>query len=259
MLGYHAGTLPAVIAMTESRVALITGAARRIGAEIARTLHRAGFDLALHYRRSADEVEALRDALEALRPGSTLLLQADLADIGRLPALVEATLARFGRLDALVNNASSYFRTPVGAIGLDDWNALFAANAQGPLFLSQAAAPALATQRGTIVNLVDIYAERPLEQHTVYCMAKAALAMMTLSLARELGPAVRVNGVAPGNVLWSENPVKAETLAVVEERTALARQGSPADIAEAVRWLLVDARYTTGQILRVDGGRSLFI
>jgi pteridine reductase len=243
----------------ERPVALITGAARRIGAEIARVLHGAGFDLALHHRHSVDDAEALRDELEATRPGSALLLQADLADLPRLPLLVEQTLQRFGRLDALVNNASSYFRTPLGSIGSDHWDALFSANAQGPLFLSQAAVPALRERTGAIVNLVDIYAERPLEQHTVYCMAKAALAMMTLSLAKELGPDIRVNGVAPGNVLWSDNPVKAETLAVVEERTALARQGSPADIAEAVRWLLVDARYTTGQILRIDGGRSLFI
>jgi pteridine reductase len=240
-------------------VVLVTGAAKRIGAEIARVLHRAGFDLALHYRRSAADVEALRDELEAARPDSTLLLQADLADLPRLPALVERTLARFGRLDALVNNASSYFRTPLGGIEPDDWQVLFGANAQGPLFLSQAAVPALRARRGAIVNLVDIYAERPLEQHTVYCMAKAALAMMTLSLAKELGPTIRVNGVAPGNVLWSENPVKAETLAVVEERTALQRQGAPADIAEAVRWLLQDAGYVTGQILRIDGGRSLYI
>jgi pteridine reductase len=245
--------------MTKPPVALITGAAKRIGAEIARVLHRAGYDLALHYRSSAAEIGALRDQLEAERAGSTLLLQADLADIERLPALIEQTVARFGRLDALVNNASSYFRTPLGEIDAAAWTALFSANAQGPLFLSQAAVPALRAARGAIVNLVDIYAERPLEQHTVYCMAKAALAMMTLSLARELGPAIRVNGVAPGNVLWSENPVKAETLAVVEERTSLQRQGSPADIAEAVRWLLVDAHYVTGQIIRVDGGRSLFI
>lgn len=240
-------------------VVLVTGAARRIGACIARRLHGAGVDLVLHYRGSAAEAEALRDALEAERAGSTLLLQCDLADLDRLPGLVDATLAQFGRLDALVNNASSYYRTPVGAIGIDDWNALFSANAQGPLFLAQAATQALRAQRGCIVNIVDIYAERPLEQHTVYCMAKAALGMMTLSLARELGPEVRVNGVAPGNMLWSENPVKAETLAVVEERTALRRQGRPEDIAEAVRWLVLDAPYVTGQILRIDGGRSLFI
>ncbi len=246
--------------MTNPRpVALVTGAARRVGAEIVRTLHRAGYDIALHYRGSGAEAQALRDALEADRRGSVLLLQADLLQLDRLPALVDQVLARFGRLDALVNNASSYYRTPIGTIDATRWNDLFATNAQAPLFLSQAAAPALRASCGAIVNLVDVYAERPLEQHTVYCMAKAALAMATLSLAKELGPEVRVNGVAPGNVLWSENPVKAETLAVVEERTCLQRQGSPQDIAETVRWLLMDARYVTGQIIRVDGGRSLFI
>jgi len=243
----------------ERPVALVTGAARRIGAEIARHLHRAGYDLALHYRSSLADADALRDELQAQRAGSVLLLQADLTDLDRVPALVERTLQHYGRLDALVNNASSYFRTPVGAIDLPRWNDLFATNAQAPLLLAQAAVPALRERRGAIVNLVDIYAERPLEQHTVYCMAKAALLMMTLSLAKELGPEIRVNGVAPGNVLWSDNPVKAETLAVVEERTCLGRQGEPADIAEAVRWLLQDARYTTGQILRIDGGRSLYI
>jgi len=238
---------------------MITGGAKRIGAAIARRLHEAGFNLALHYRGSAEEAGALCAELEQMRADSTLLLQCDLADIARLPTLVDATLQRFGRLDALVNNASSYYRTPVGSIGIDDWNTLFAANAQAPLFLAQAANQALRARRGCIVNIVDIYAERPLEQHTVYCMAKAALGMLTLSLARELGPEVRVNGVAPGNMLWSENPVKAETLAVVEERTALRRQGRPEDIAEAVRWLILDAPYVTGQILRIDGGRSLFI
>ncbi len=240
-------------------VAMVTGGAKRIGAAIARRLHTAGFDLVLHYRGSADEARALSMELEQARADSTLLLQCDLAEVARLPSLIEASLSRFGRLDALVNNASSYYRTPLGAITVEDWNALFAATAQGPLFLAQAASQALRARRGCIVNIVDIYAERPLEQHTVYCMAKAALGMMTLSLARELGPEVRVNGVAPGNMLWSENPVKAETLAVVEERTALRRQGRPEDIAEAVRWLIVDAPYVTGQILRIDGGRSLFI
>lgn len=245
---------------TTSRPAvLITGAAKRIGATIAQHLHAAGMNVGLHYRESASEAQSLADTLEAQRPDSTVLLCGDLADTGRLAPMIETMLQRFGRLDSLVNNASSYFRTPVGEITLNDWNALFSANAQGPLFLSQAAAPSLAKHQGCIVNLVDIYAERPLEQHTVYCMAKAALLMMTRSLARELGPSVRVNAVAPGNMLWSDNPVKAETLAVVEERTALGRQGRPEDIAEAVRWLIADAPYVTGETLRVDGGRSLFI
>jgi len=240
-------------------VVLVTGAAKRIGAAIARRLHAAGFDLALHYRDSEAPARALAEELDSQRSGSTLLLPCDLAQLERLPGLIDTTLARFGRLDALVNNASSYYRTPVGSITRSDWDALFSANAMGPLFLTQAASQALRAQRGCVVNIVDIYAERPLEQHTVYCMAKAALGMMTLSLARELGPEVRVNGVAPGNMLWSENPVKAETLSIVVDRTALRRQGQPQDIAEAVRWLIVDAPYVTGQVIRIDGGRSLFI
>lgn len=240
-------------------MALVTGAAKRIGATIAERLHTAGYDLVLHYRESQAPAQALAAKLDAERADSTLLLQCDLAELDRLPGMIDATLARFGRLDALVNNASSYYRTPVGSITRSDWDGLISANAMGPLFLTQAASQALRAQRGCVVNIVDIYAERPLEQHTVYCMAKAALGMMTLSLARELGPEVRVNGVAPGNMLWSENPVKAETLGVVVDRTALRRQGQPQDIAEAVRWLILDAPYVTGQIIRIDGGRSLFI
>ncbi|HBK56847.1 MAG TPA: pteridine reductase [Xanthomonadales bacterium] len=244
---------------SSSPVALVTGSAKRVGATIARRLHRAGFDLALHYRRSAADMQALCAELNTARPGSACAFAADLAEPADVEALVPAVLAQFGRLDALVNNASGYYATPIGAIQAGQWDDLFAANARAPLFLAQAAAPALRAGRGAIVNIVDIYAERPLPGHTVYCMAKAALAMLTLSLARELGPDVRVNAVAPGNVLWSENFAKAETETIVRERTALARQGSPDDIAEAVRWLIVDAGYVTGQILRVDGGRSVFV
>lgn len=240
-------------------VVLITGAARRVGAAIARHLHAHGFDLALHYRRSSDPMRALTGELDAARPGGTLALAADLAEVESLPGLVEQTLARFGRLDALINNASGYYATPLGQITPAQWEELFAANAKAPLFLAQAAAPALRAAGGSIVNIVDIYAERPLAGHTVYCMAKAALAMLTLSLAKELGPEVRVNGIAPGNVLWSENFAKAETAAVVRERTCLKRQGTPEDVAETARWLIADAPYVTGQILRVDGGRSLFM
>ena len=240
-------------------VALVTGSARRVGAAIARHLHAAGFDLALHYRSSAAEMDALRAELESARPASTTAFAADLGDMDAVEPLLEAVAARFGRLDALVNNASSYYATPVGTITSAHWEELFATNARAPLFLSQAAAPLLSAAGGVIVNLVDIFAERPLPRHTVYCMAKAALTMLTLSLARELGPQVRVNGVAPGNVLWSDNFAKAETEKVVRQRTALRRQGSPEDVAEAVRWLIVDAPYVTGQILRVDGGRTLFI
>lgn len=240
-------------------VALVTGAAKRIGAEIARRLHSEGYNLALHYRSSRAEMDALVAALEAERADSVIALQADLAEFDRLPELVAHTVGRWGRLDALVNNASAYYATPIGEATPDQWDELFASNARAPFFLAQAAAPHLARNGGAIVNIIDIYAERPLRGHTVYCMAKAALAMATRSLALELGPEVRVNGVAPGNILWSENPVKAETLDTVRERTALQRQGQPDDIAEAVHWLLRGNAYVTGQILPVDGGRTLSI
>jgi pteridine reductase len=238
-------------------VALITGAAKRVGARIARRLHGAGYDLALHHRRSADEMAGLVAEFESVRPGSTLVLQAELADATAPERLVAASLARFGRLDALVNNASAFRPTPIGAATAADWDALFASNARAPFFLAQAAAPALRAAGGAIVNLADIYGERPLKNHTLYCMAKAALIMMTQSLARELGPEVRVNAVAPGAVLWPEEGKAEHEKAAMLAATALARAGDPDDVAEAVRWLLQDARYTTGQVVRVDGGRSL--
>ena len=243
----------------ERPVALVTGAAKRIGAAIARRLHAEGYDLALHYRSSRAEMDALVADLERDRPGSVIALQAELAEFDRLPELVARTVGHFGRLDGLVNNASAYYATPMGQATPAQWDELFASNARAPFFLAQAAAPHLARSGGAIVNIVDIYAERPLRGHAVYSMAKAALAMATRSLALELGPDVRVNGVAPGNVLWSENPIKAETLETVLERTALERQGEPGDIAEAVLWLLRGNRYVTGQILAVDGGRTLTI
>jgi len=238
-------------------VALITGAAKRVGAVIARTLHAAGYDLALHHRNSQVEAVALQNELEQARPGSVLVLQADLVEFDRLPELVAKTIGRFGRLDALVNNASAFYATPIGLVLPSQWDDLFAANARAPFFLAQAATPHLRNSQGAIVNLLDIYAERPLKNHTLYCMAKAALAMMTVSLARELAPEVRVNGVAPGAVLWPEaGKAPAEQQALIE-KTPLKRAGTPEDVAEAVRWLLQDARYSTGQIIRVDGGRAL--
>ncbi|MFC5436204.1 pteridine reductase [Rhodanobacter umsongensis] len=240
-------------------VALITGAGRRVGAVIARTLHAAGYDLALHYRRSIEDARLLADELEQQRGGSTLLLQAELAELAALPAMIEQLLAHYGRLDALVNNASAFFPTPLGTATPQQWSALFASNAQAPFFLSQAAIPALREARGGIVNMIDIYAERPLAEHTVYCMAKAALAAMTRSLALELGPEVRVNGVAPGAVLWpSDGKPYADQQAMLE-RTPLQRAGTPEDVAGAVLWLLRDAPYVTGQIIRVDGGRTLSV
>ena len=241
----------------ERPVALVTGAARRIGAVIARALHAAGYDLALHCHHSRAELDALIAQLETTRPHGTLALQADLGDAVALPALVAMTLARFGRLDGLVNNASAFYPTPIGTVTAAQWDELFAANARAPLFLAQAAAPHLKATHGAIVNLVDIYAERPLAQHGVYCMAKAALAMATRSLALDLAPDVRVNGVAPGAVLWPEAGKDHADRRRLIANTPLKRAGTPDDVAGAVLWLLRDAPFVTGQIIRVDGGRSV--
>ena len=240
-------------------VALITGAGRRVGAVIARTLHAAGYDLALHYRHSIDDARMLADELEQRRSGSTLLLQAELADISALPVMIEQLLAHYGRLDALVNNASAFYPTPLGTVTAQQWNVLFASNAQAPFFLSQAAIPALREAHGGIVNMIDIYAERPLADHPLYCMAKAALAAMTRSLALDLGPDIRVNGVAPGAVMWpSDGKPYADQQAMLA-RTPLQHAGTPDDVAGAVLWLLRDAPFVTGQIIRVDGGRTLSV
>jgi pteridine reductase len=247
------------MAQTERPVALITGAARRVGARIARTLHAAGYDLALHYHQSAADMRALCAELDGVRSNSTLALSADLSDDFALPDLVGAAASRYGRLDLLVNNASSFAPTAIGEVSPNDWDALFASNARAPFFLAQAAASHLEKSHGSIVNLLDIYAERPLRGHTIYCMAKAALSMLTLSLAQELAPHVRVNGVAPGAILWPENGKSEVHKKELIARTPLARMGEPADVAEAVLWLARDARYTTGQIIRVDGGRTLAI
>jgi pteridine reductase len=243
-------------------VALVTGAARRIGAAIVRQLHADGYDIALHYRGSTDEAVALAAELQNIRRGSVLLLQADLADFVRLAEIVAGTLERFGRLDALVNNASAFFPTPFGTTTPAQWDTLFGANVRAPFFLAQAAAPHLAAANGAIVNLVDIHGERPLREHAVYGMSKAALIQMTRALAQELAPHVRVNAVAPGAILWPESDANGEGKSPSEQsavlaRTPLGRTGTPDEIAEAVSWLLRGATYTTGQVIRVDGGRTL--
>ena len=240
-------------------VALITGAGRRVGAVIARTLHGAGYDLALHYRHSADAAQSLAEELEQQRADSTTLVHAELAELDALPGLVGSVLARFGRLDALVNNASAFYPTPVGSATPAQWNELFASNAQAPFFLAQAATPALRRAGGAIVNLVDIYAERPLANHPIYCMAKAALLAMTRALALDLGPQVRVNAVAPGAVMWPSEGKSYDDKQAMLERTPLKRAGAPEDVASAVLWLLRDAPFVTGQVIRVDGGRTLSV
>ncbi len=256
----HARGMPCQnAAMTSDRpVALVTGAARRIGAAIARHLHDAGYDLALHYRGSHDDMQALADDLQARRGDSVLALQADLAEFDRLPELVARTVGRYGRLDALVNNASNFFPTPIGKAMPAQWEALMAVNARAPLFLSQAAAPHLRKAGGAIVNLTDIHVEQPLHDHAIYGMAKAALAHMTRALALDLAPDVRVNAVAPGAILWPEgNGCSDASKATMLSRTPLARTGTPEEVAETVGWLLRDATYMTGQVLNVDGGRTL--
>jgi len=240
-----------------SRWVLITGGAKRIGAEIARTLHRAGANIALHYRSSAGPAEALVAELEAARPDSAAAFAADLLDDAARDALVERVVARTGRLDVLVNNASTFYPTAVGTITLQQWDDLVGTNLKAPLFLSQAAAPHLRETGGVIINLVDIHARRPLRDHPVYGPAKAGLAMLTRSLAKDLGPEIRVNGVSPGAILWPEEDMADSVKDNIIAQTALKRTGSPADIAGCVLYLVRDATYVTGQIIAVDGGRSL--
>lgn len=244
----------------QGKVVLITGAAKRVGAEIARSLHGAGANLALHYRSSAAEANALAGELNARRAASALAVQADLLDVERLPQLIETVVDRFGRLDALVNNASSFYATPIGRIGGREWDDLVGTNLKAPFFLVQAAAAKLREAKGAIVNITDIHAERPLRNYPLYCAAKAGLAGLTRALALELGPEVRVNGIAPGPILWPEDGSFDEAArARVVSRTLLKRGGEPADIARTVLFLLADAPYVTGQILAVDGGRSVFL
>lgn len=238
------------------KVVLITGAAHRVGASMVKTLHGEGANIVLHYRHSRDAAQALADELNNQRINSVQLVQADLAETPALPKLIEQANKAWGHLDVLINNASSFYPTPVGSVDESQWDDLMASNLKAPFFLAQAAAPALTKNQGAIINIVDIHADRPLKNHPVYCMAKAGLVMMTKSLARELGPHVRVNAVAPGAILWPEG-IDEQGKEEIVGRTALKRSGSPEDIARAVVYLLRDAHYTTGQILAVDGGRTL--
>lgn len=241
----------------DDKVVLITGAAHRIGATTARTLHNAGANIVLHYRTSQQAARTLQDELNVLRPDSVSLVQGDLHETTTLKELVQKAHAAWGRLDVLVNNASTFYPTPIGKVDEVQWNDLIGANLKAPFFLAQAAAPHLRRERGCIVNIVDIHAERPLKGHPVYSIAKAGLVMLTRSLAAELGPDVRVNAVAPGAILWPENEMDEETRQRIISRTFLKRQGNPHDIARAVLFLIRDADYTSGQVLTVDGGRSL--
>lgn len=239
------------------KTVLITGAARRVGAAIARRLHAAGANLVIHYRKSARDADALAKELAAARPDSVTTIQADLLDVAKLPTLVEAATGTFGRLDVLVNNASTFYPTKLGEITPAAWDDLMGTNLKVPLFLSQAAVPALRQSRGLILNIVDIHALRPLRNYTVYCAAKAGLHMVTRSLAKELGPEIRVNGISPGPVLWPEGQGDTKEREKIVERTILKRMGEPSDIADTALFFAAHAPFITGQVLAVDGGRSV--
>jgi pteridine reductase len=241
----------------KGKTALITGAARRVGAAITCALHAAGANVLVHYRSSGEEAQRLAAALNEGRPGSAATAECDLLDITKLPRLVAEASRVFGGLDILVNNASSFYPTPVGDIGEIDWDDLVGTNLKAPLFLSQAAAPLLHASSGLIVNLADIHGERPLRRYPVYSIAKAGLIMLTRALARELGPRVRVNAVAPGPVLWPEDGLDTELQAKIVAGTALKRPGTPQDVARTVVFFATEAPYVTGQVLAIDGGRSI--
>jgi pteridine reductase len=238
------------------KVALITGAAHRIGATTAKLLHENGMNIVLHYRGSREKAQALQKELNDKRKNSVILIQADLHITNGLTTLIEESVKAWGRLDVLINNASSFYPTKIGKATEDQWDDLIGSNLKAPFFLSQAAAPHLKKSNGCIVNIVDIHAERPLKTFPIYSMAKAGLVMMTKSLACELGPEIRVNAVAPGAILWPENLDEVAKQRIVS-RTFLKRQGEPNDISKTILYLIKDAGYVTGQIIAVDGGRSL--
>lgn len=241
---------------TDSPVALVTGSAKRLGKQIICKLHQAGYRVVIHYHQSATDASSLADSLNRQRPDSAATLQANLLDNQQVEQLAVKALACFNRLDVLVNNASSFYPTPLGSATLDNWDDLFGTNVKAPYFLSKALAPALAAGNGCIVNMVDIHAQQPLQDHSIYCMAKAALLMMTKSLARELAPTIRVNGIAPGAILWPSQQLAEADKAAILQQIPLQRTGTPDDIANTVLFLL-QSPYISGQIIAVDGGRSL--
>jgi pteridine reductase len=241
----------------DGKWALITGAGKRIGASIARTLHEAGASIAIHYRGSEGPAEKLASELNSIRADSALTVKADLCDTGNLGAVLSNIIDQTGRLDILINNASSFYPTPLGSITEQQWQDLVGTNLKAPLFLSQAAEPYLRDSGGVIINIVDIHAARPLRHHAVYGLAKAGLAMLTRSLARDLAPLIRVNGVSPGAILWPEDDMPDSVKDNIIGQVPMKRAGEPGDIANCVLYLVRDAEYVTGQIIAVDGGRSI--
>jgi pteridine reductase len=243
----------------ESKVVLITGGAKRVGAAVCRELHAHGAQLMVHYNQSHAEARALQAELNLQRPNSVAIIQADLLNTAVAPSLINETIQHFGRLDVLINNASSYYATEIGQINEENWLDLMGSNLKAPAFLAQAAAAELRKQMGTIVNITDMHIERPKKGYIIYSVAKAGLVTLTKSLALELSPEVRVNAVAPGPVQWPENNPQFDEVyrQRVISQTLLKRIGNPTDIAKAVKFLIYDAPYITGHVLAVDGGRSL--
>jgi pteridine reductase len=242
-----------------AKTALITGGAKRIGAATTRLLHQAGYNVIIHCRLSQQAADELAEELNSLRDNSAKVIQGDLNIDNVYDQLIDQAYQYWERLDVLINNASSFYPTPIGSITPDDWNNLINSNMKAPLFLAQAAAPYLKQTQGNIINMIDVHAKRPMKDHPVYCAAKAGLAMLTMSLAKDLGPDIRVNGVAPGAILWPDNDISEHTKKIILERTSLKRAGEPIDIAKTILFLAKDADYITGQIIAVDGGRSLNI
>ena len=239
------------------KVIFITGGSRRVGATVCRHLHANGMNLVIHYRSSKDDALALQTELQRERPDSVALLQGDLLDYRHLEILAQGAAQAFGRLDVLLNNASSFYPTPVGQATEQQWDDLLGTNLKAPFFLSQAMAPYLKRSNGCIVNMADVHAERPLKNYPIYSAAKAGLVMLTKSLARELGPEVRVNAIAPGTILWPEHDLDDAIKAQILERVPQKRSGEPMDIARTVLFLIRDAQYISGQVIAVDGGRSV--
>jgi pteridine reductase len=246
-------------ASVQGKVILVTGGAKRVGAAICRRLHAQGAYLIVHYRSSLDEAKALSDELNRQRPESVALAQADLLDTDLLPGLIDKAIKRFGHLDVLINNASSFFPTLLQQCTMNDWDDLVGSNLQAPLFLTQAAASYLKERRGCVVNIIDIHTERPLKNYVIYNAAKGGLLALTKSLAVEMAPEVRVNGVSPGPILWPEAGEWSDDAArqQIIASTLLQRCGEPDDIAKTVQFLIADAPYITGQVIAVDGGRSI--
>lgn len=244
-----------------SKVALVTGASRRVGAEIAKLLHAAGFNIVLHYNHSEADAKQLCEQFNYQRKESAVILKAELSDLAQLEPLIKSSAAQWGRLDVLVNNASRFYKTPVSSASETEWDDLMNSNLKAPFFLSKYAFTHLQKSHGCIVNLTDIHGEKPLEDYSIYCLSKAGLLMMTKSLAKEFGPDVRVNAVSPGAMIWPEgsNELSESSKQKIVSRIALKRHGEPSDIAKAVLYLVQEADYVTGQTIPVDGGRNLFM